>query len=298
MLNNLLVEIVNGVTYEKDSLTGGIHVDNYIASSPKLKLTKEVLPDILTANKGRENIILVFPGYKEKHVSTFMQGHTIQNLVKKLDYTIGFVPWINTIHIEELVACAVADWIKQNKFKSIKLIGTSYGGYFALKLASHLLKLKTEGFSIPIKTIVAIVSPLSKNCVKRAIWLDPELLVGMGHLAVSAVVKKLTGRQLPEPSIIKGKRSHAVRLRTISKNPFKKGEFPKNLPIFYFTTDISGNVDRLVNQPLSIEKLKEAGVNVIVRAFKAGGLGHVIHREDIPRMNSELLSILNQQHRQ
>lgn len=288
-------EEIGGITYERIPFpANGKFVKAFLDAHPEVEISQELWPDLIEANSGQSEITMLFPGYKEAHTKSIMKGRTVHNLIEQLSDTIGFVDWMNTTHIEELIARGLADHFEEKGYQGIKMFGASHGGYFALKLASYFEKFKEEGFNIPIESIVVAVAPTSRDCFKTKVPLDPSLAIGAGHMVLDGFLSRTTGLRLHVPEFARRSRSDLVRLLAVAREPFKQGDFPEGLTVHYFATDAhEGRTDRLVNQPLAINQLRNAGLEVVVHEYKPGALGHVIHSDDISKMNEDMLNIFH-----
>lgn len=291
----LNTEEIRGITYERIPFpANGRFVKAFLDAHPEVEVSRDLWPDLMEANSGQSEITMLFPGYKEAHTKSIMRGRTVHNLVERLGDTVGFVDWMNTTHIEELIARGLADHFEARGYEGIKMFGASHGGYFALKLANYFEKFKDEGFDIPVESVVIAVAPTSRDCFKTKIPLDPDLAIGAGHMVLDGFLSKTIGLRIPVPEFARRPRSDLVRLLAVTKEPFKQGDFPDGMVVHYFATDArAGNTDRLVNQPLAISQLRNAGLTVEVHEYKPGALGHVIHSDDIARMNEDMLNIFS-----
>lgn len=287
------VETIDGIIYKRINFPKGKFVNNYLARYPEIQRHKYSWPQILAANLGRKETIILLHGFKEKHMKSMMRGRTVHNLVRELNNTIAFIDWMQDTYIEELVTRGIADWLKQNGCKGIKLFGASQGAYFVLRMAKYFKELEQEGFNIPLKSLVTVVAPTSRDNLKPGILLDPDFILGGIHLALSTVIKKAFGIILPIPGFLKRQISDVARVVTISKSGFKKGDFPEGLTIHYFATDPKkGNIDKIVDQPKAIQNLQHSGASIVIHEFQPGSLGHVIKKDDRDRMNKILINIL------
>ncbi|OGM28055.1 hypothetical protein A2962_05565 [Candidatus Woesebacteria bacterium RIFCSPLOWO2_01_FULL_39_61] len=228
-------EVVRGITYERIPFpTNGKFVKAFLDAHPEVKVSQELWPDLIEANSGQSEVTMLFPGYKEAHTKSIMRGRTVHNLVEQLGDTIGFVDWMNTTHIEELIARGLADHFEEKGYKGVKMFGASHGGYFALKLASYFEKFKEEGFDIPIESIVVAVAPTSRSCFKTKVPLDPDLAIGAGHMVLDGFFHKTVGLRVRVPEFARRPRSDLVRLLAVTKEPFRKGDFPEGMVVHYF----------------------------------------------------------------
>jgi len=292
-------DIVKPIEYQRTPFpTDGRFVQAFLGGHPEIAKTQGLWPDLIEANRGQPEAIMIFPGFNEKHTESIMKGRTVHSLIENLNDTVSFIDWMNLTNIEELIACGLADHFEKNNYKGIKLFGTSHGGYFALKLASYFHKFRQAGFNIPIESLVVAVAPASRGCFKKTfpLALKSEFL-GLGHLVLDGAVRKISGRPLGVPGFVRRPRSDAVRLMAVSETPFQPGDFPEGQIVHYFATDAElGNKDRLVNQPRAIKELQAAGVKVIVHDYKPDpgilNLGHIIG--DKPKMNEDLIQIFSQ----
>lgn len=291
-------DIVKSIEYQRTPFPiDGRFVQAFLGGHPEIVKTQSLWPDLIEVNRGQPEVTMIFPGFNEKHTERIMKGRTVHSLIEKLNDTVGFIDWMNLTHIEELIACGLADHFEKNNYKGIKLFGTSHGGYFALRLVNYFHKFRQVGFNIPIESLVVAVAPASRGCFK-SIPPDAKLItIGLGHLALDGVVRKISGRSLGVPGFVWRPRSDAVRLMAVSKTPFHPGDFPEGQIVHYFATDAElGNKDRLVNQPRAIKELQAAGVKVIVHDYKPDpkvlSLGHIIG--NIPKMNEDLIQIFSQ----
>lgn len=282
------------VRFERIPLaSNGRFTSAFTTEHPEVLKARDVWPDILEANRGQAEISLILPGYKQRHVEEIMAGRMVKALIDKTNDTVAFIDWMNTTHIEELIVCGLADHFEKEHIKGIKLFGASHGGYFALRLASGLHKLSiAEGLELPIESTVVAVAPTSRDCFNTRFLLDSDLLIGASHLVLDTISGRITGKPLFVPEFVKHPRSDIIRLRAVAKKPFIDGDFPKGMKVHYFATDPDqGNVDKIVNQPLAIANLRQAGLEVIVHKYQAGPGGHVIAYQDRERMNADLVEI-------
>ncbi|MBU2591957.1 hypothetical protein KKD61_00680 [Patescibacteria group bacterium] len=130
-------ETIRGITYERIPFpTEGRFVRSFLEAHPEIALTRDLWPDLIETNRSRPEATILFAGFKRWNTEGMMRGRTVHKLAEQLDDTIGFIDWMTTTHIEELVARGLADHFEDCGYQGVKLFGVFHRGYFALRLTN------------------------------------------------------------------------------------------------------------------------------------------------------------------
>ena len=144
-------DIVKPIEYQRTPFpTDGRFVQAFLGGHPEIAKTQGLWPDLIEANRGQPEAIMIFPGFNEKHTESIMKGRTVHSLIENLNDTVSFIDWMNLTNIEELIACGLADHFEKNNYKERLFVETDRYMLFRKKntahplIKSHMIRLTSE----------------------------------------------------------------------------------------------------------------------------------------------------------
>jgi hypothetical protein len=212
-----------------------------LKNKPGLKQKFEIF------KQGKSEALIVFPGKHRTDADYFKKGKAFKEILQKLEITVVIVNWPSYSYIPELANAQIEDLCMAEGIKTIKILGTSYGGYCALELIADI---KKKRIPLRVSGLITIVSPTSFQDIRlptkikiQATRIAGELLKWASRLSN---FKKLNSNHYPAGKV--------VRNGAILGKVFSRQEVFTDIPVLSITTT---GLDLLLDNNKSAERMQK-----------------------------------------
>lgn len=266
-----------------------VNVQRFLRANPVLTRYPDIRQTFEIYNPGHPDTNIVIRGLYQRDIDKYRQGSFFKGIIDIPKRSTILVNWPSHHFNLPYMAAQLEDLYQTQNIKTIKLLGSSYGGYVALEVLSDMKKHSSPVKPTGLITIMSSVSAETLSIMRKY----TRSVVAPLTMTVNRFKEKYLGSLNEKTSI---RQSELERLRAIRTKQLTKEDLPSDIPVLSFITSgqplfgknlpwLPNTPDFRVNSRSAANKL--SGMFDHIEIVEVEGSAFILRKKDslIPRIN-------------